>query len=101
MRAAAENLVPLTLELGGKSPAIVSRSADLRVAARKVAHGRLFNAGQVCVAPDYALVPRERVEEFAAAVVQSFSAMVPEPAEDAHYTSIVTPRHAARLQEGR
>ncbi|HEX9182099.1 MAG TPA: coniferyl aldehyde dehydrogenase, partial [Burkholderiales bacterium] len=98
MRAAAENLVPLTLELGGKSPAIVSRSADLRAAARKVAHGRLFNAGQVCVAPDYALVPRERVEEFAAAVVQSFSAMVPEPADDAHYTSIVTPRHVARLQ---
>ena len=99
MRAAAENLVPLTLELGGKSPAIVSRSANLRVAARKVAHGRLFNAGQVCVAPDYALVPREHMEEFAAAVVQSFSAMVPEPAGDAHYTSIVTPRHVARLQE--
>jgi coniferyl-aldehyde dehydrogenase len=99
MRAAAENLVPLTLELGGKSPAIVSRSADLAVAARKVAHGRLFNAGQVCVAPDYALVPRERVAEFAAAVLKSFSAMVPEPAGNSHYTSIVTPRHVDRLQQ--
>jgi coniferyl-aldehyde dehydrogenase len=99
MRAAAENLVPVTLELGGKSPAVISRSADLRSAARKVAHGRLFNAGQVCVAPDYALVPRERLQEFAAAVCDAFQAMAPDPAEAADYTSIVTPRHAARLHE--
>jgi coniferyl-aldehyde dehydrogenase len=99
MRAAADNLVPVTLELGGKSPAIVSRSADLRAAARKVAHGRLFNAGQVCVAPDYALVPREKLQEFSEAVVSAFQAMVPEPAEDPHYTSVITPRHVARLHE--
>jgi len=99
MRAAADNLVPVTLELGGKSPAIVSRSADLRAAARKVAHGRLFNAGQVCVAPDYALVPRENLQEFAEAVVRAFKAMVPEPAHDPHYTSVITPRHVDRLQQ--
>jgi coniferyl-aldehyde dehydrogenase len=99
MRAAADNLVPVTLELGGKSPAIVSRSADLRAAARKVAHGRLFNAGQVCVSPDYALVPREHLQEFAAAVKTAFQVMVPEPGDDPHYTSIVSPKHMARLRE--
>jgi coniferyl-aldehyde dehydrogenase len=99
MRAAADNLVPVTLELGGKSPAIVSRSADLRVAARKLAHGRLFNAGQVCVSPDYALVPREHLQPFAGAVVDAFRAMTPEPEDNPHYTSIISPRHVARLHE--
>ncbi|MBC6980361.1 coniferyl aldehyde dehydrogenase [Caulobacter sp. 17J80-11] len=65
MRAAADNLTPVTLELGGKSPALVSATADLRVAARRVAHGKTTNAGQVCVAPDYALVPRASAEVFA------------------------------------
>ncbi len=57
MRAAAANLTPVTLELGGKSPAIVTRSASIAAAARSIAHGKAFNAGQACVAPDYALVP--------------------------------------------
>jgi coniferyl-aldehyde dehydrogenase len=99
MRAAAENLVPVTLELGGKSPAIVSRSADLRVAARKVAHGRMFNAGQVCVSPDYALVPREQLPEFTSAIAQAFKAMVPVAADAPDYTSVISPRHVSRLHE--
>jgi coniferyl-aldehyde dehydrogenase len=72
MRAAADNLTPVTLELGGKSPAIVSRSADLAVAARRIAHGKTANAGQICVAPDYALVPEEAAERFAELAVKAY-----------------------------
>lgn len=68
MEAAARNLVPVTLELGGKSPAIVSRSADLRQAAERIALGKLMNAGQICLAPDYALVPRGSEDAFVAAL---------------------------------
>ena len=97
MRAAAENLVPVTLELGGKSPAIVSRSADLAQAARKIAHGKVFNCGQVCVSPDYALVPRGSEAAFAAAAREAFGRLVPPGSPD--YTSVISPRHAARLNE--
>jgi coniferyl-aldehyde dehydrogenase len=71
MRAAADKLTPVTLELGGKSPGLVSRSADIAVAARRIAHGKTANAGQICVAPDYALVPEEQAETFAQLAVQS------------------------------
>ena len=64
MRDAAENLVPLTLELGGKSPVIVSSSADLKLAAKRVAFGKYFNAGQICIAPDYLLIAQERLDAF-------------------------------------
>ena len=96
MRAAAEHLVPLTLELGGKSPAIVSRSADLAEAARKIAHGKVFNCGQVCVSPDYALVPRESEAAFAAATRDAFARLVPPASAD--YTNVISARHAARLE---
>jgi len=95
MRAAADNLVPVTLELGGKSPAIVSRSADLREAARKIAHGKVFNCGQVCVSPDYALVPRESEQAFAAAARDAFARLAPHGSSD--YTNVISERHAARL----
>ncbi|MBC6982591.1 coniferyl aldehyde dehydrogenase [Caulobacter sp. 17J80-11] len=72
MRAAADNLTPVTLELGGKSPAIVSRTADIAVAARRIAHGKTANAGQVCVAPDYALIPEEQAEAFAEQALKAF-----------------------------
>ena len=65
MRAAAEHLTPVTLELGGKSPAIVGRGIDVAEAAGRIAFGKCLNAGQTCIAPDYALVPEERVEAFA------------------------------------
>ena len=99
MRAAADNLTPVTLELGGKSPAIVGPNADLREAALRIAHGKAFNAGQICVAPDYALVPRGKAAEFAAAVRDAFGTLYPSIRGNPEYTSIVTERHAARLRQ--
>lgn len=96
--AAAANLTPVTLELGGKSPAIVDDSADLPDAARKLAAGKLFNAGQTCIAPDYALVPVSRVQDFAQAYARAVEAMYPSLEGNADYTSIVNERHFARLQ---
>ncbi|MGS0743066.1 coniferyl aldehyde dehydrogenase [Glaciimonas sp. GG7] len=98
MRAAAANLTPVTLELGGKSPAIVSRSASIVAAAESIAHGKAFNAGQACVAPDYALVPSDRVDAFVAAAVAAFQRMVPDPVGEANYTSIASDRHADRAR---
>ena len=68
MRTAAENLTPVTLELGGKSPAVVMRDYPLADAAKRITHGKTANCGQICVSPDYALVPRERVNDFVAEV---------------------------------
>ncbi|MDM0028232.1 coniferyl aldehyde dehydrogenase [Variovorax saccharolyticus] len=99
MRAASVNLTPVTLELGGKSPAIVGRSAAMGTVARSIAHGKLFNSGQACVAPDYALVPPERIAEFVAATVREFQRMVPDPVQDPHYTSMASERHADRVRE--
>ena len=90
MRAAADNLTPVTLELGGKSPAIVGPNADLRDAALRIAHGKAFNAGQICVAPDYALVPRGKSNEFAAAVRDAFGKLYPTVGGNSEYTSIIT-----------
>ncbi|WP_176513060.1 coniferyl aldehyde dehydrogenase [Pseudomonas faucium] len=98
MRAAAEHLVPVTLELGGKSPALVGESADMADAALRIAHGKGFNAGQVCVAPDYVLVPAGKAQLFAEAVRQAFEGLYPDPAGSADYTSIISERHAQRLQ---
>ena len=64
MEAAARNLTPVTLELGGKSPCIIDESASMGVTARRIAFGKVLNAGQTCVAPDYVLVPRKRLDEF-------------------------------------
>ena len=96
MHAAADNLTPLTLELGGKSPAILAPDADLRAAAVSIAHGKAFNCGQICVSPDYALVPQARVADFAAAVVAAFRAQVPTTTGNADYTGIVNDRQHAR-----
>jgi coniferyl-aldehyde dehydrogenase len=98
MRAAAENLTPVTLELGGKSPAIVSDDVPLADAAERIAFGKTLNAGQTCVAPDYVLVPRPRVDGFVEAyrtVVQRF---YPQLVDNPDYTSIVNRRQYARLQ---
>lgn len=98
-QAAAKNLTPVTLELGGKSPAIIDRSADLKLTAERLAFGKLFNAGQTCVAPDYALVPRELVEPLVQGVTDAMRRMYPRIAGNPDYTSIVAPRHRARLQQ--
>jgi coniferyl-aldehyde dehydrogenase len=98
MRAAAANLTPVTLELGGKSPALVSSTMPVEEAAKRIAHGKTFNSGQICVSPDYALVPRDRVAPFAAAVEAAFRQMVPSVPHNADYTSIITDRHADRIR---
>jgi len=99
MRAAAENLVPVTLELGGKSPVIVADDYDFSRAARSVAVGKFFNAGQTCTAPDYALVPRANAEMFARAVLEAAEAMYPALNANPDYTAIISDRHMSRLTE--
>jgi coniferyl-aldehyde dehydrogenase len=98
MRAAAENLVPVTLELGGKSPAIVGEGSSPRSAAEKIMSGKCFNAGQTCVAPDYALVARGDLGPFMAACEAAVAQMYPTLAANPDYTSIIDDRHYARLR---
>ena len=97
MRAAAENLVPVTLELGGKSPAIVSRSADLKSATSKILAGKLLNAGQVCLAPDHVFVPEESMEEFIAHAKAAVGKFYPSLKDNPDYTSVINTRHYERL----
>jgi coniferyl-aldehyde dehydrogenase len=96
--AAGRNLTPVTLELGGKSPAIIDRSADLEEAARRIAYGKLLNAGQTCIAPDYALVPEASVQEFAGWLQRHMRRMFGTDPDNRDYTSIVSDRHYARLE---
>ncbi len=98
-QAAAKNLTPVTLELGGKSPAIFDRSCKLELSASRLAYGKLLNAGQTCVAPDYVLAPRDMVRPLAEAVLRHWQRMVPTVHANPDYTSIATPRHRARLQQ--
>ena len=96
--AAGRNLTPVTLELGGKSPAIVDRSADIAQAAERIAYGKLLNAGQTCIAPDYALVPEGRVQEFADKLQSHMQRMFGTDPANKDYTSIVSDRHYQRLE---
>lgn len=109
MRAASANLTPVTLELGGKSPAIVAASssqkqasqkqASLKAAAQSIAHGKAFNSGQACVAPDYALVPSADIPAFVTETVAAFQHLYPDPVNDPEYTSMASDRHANRVRE--
>ncbi len=98
MQAAAENLVPVTLELGGKSPALVTADHPIEKAAERIAVGKLFNAGQTCIAPDYALVPRERKEAFVTAFRDAVARLYPTLAANPDYTAIVSERHYERIR---
>ncbi|MCP1419585.1 coniferyl-aldehyde dehydrogenase [Pseudomonas laurylsulfativorans] len=98
LRAAAENLVPVTLELGGKSPTIISRSADFNDAVAKVVIGKLLNAGQLCVAPDHVFVPQESVDAFIAVAKAVVAKCFPTLRDNPDYTSIINARHFERLQ---
>ena len=98
MKAASENLVPLTLELGGKSPVVVGKNAKIKDTAQRVMQGKTMNAGQICLAPDYALVPEEKVEEFVKASVEVTSEMYPEMKDNDDFTSIINQRHFDRIQ---
>lgn len=97
MRAASEHLTPVTLELGGKSPAIVGPGARWEHAVERILLGKLVNAGQTCVAPDYVMVPRERVDAFVATARQVAARLYPDALNNRQYTSIVSPRHFERL----
>lgn len=99
MRAAAENLVPVTLELGGKSPAIMGRSADVEKTATRIMAGKTLNAGQICLAPDYVMVPANLRDDFIEAARDAVAAMYPRGLkDDEDYTSVVNRRHFHRLQ---
>jgi coniferyl-aldehyde dehydrogenase len=98
MRAAAENLTPVTLELGGKSPVVVDKDVDLPTVAARLMAGKLFNSGQVCVCPDYAFVPEDMVEPLLIELEKATSAMYPHIADNPEYTAIVNENHFRRLQ---
>jgi len=99
MANASKNLVPVTLELGGKSPAIVTRSYPLKDAAKRIAHGKSFNSGQVCLAPDYALVPEEDVDAFVEFTKAEFLNMYPTTSGNEHYTALVDSAQEKRFLE--
>jgi coniferyl-aldehyde dehydrogenase len=98
MKAAAENLVPVTLELGGKSPAIVAEGYSIPQAAQKIMYGKCYNAGQTCVAPDYVLLPKGRADAFVEECRAAFAAMYPYIQGNPDYTAIINDRHYQRLQ---
>ncbi len=99
MAAAAKNLVPVTLELGGKSPVILSRSADIKQAMSRVMLGKTMNAGQICLAPDYLMVPEESVDEVIAEIHSAVAEMYPKLLDNGQYTSMINERHFSRMQE--
>lgn len=98
LRAAAENLVPVTLELGGKSPVVIGRNANLKKAAKAIAIGKSLNMGQVCLSPDYIFVHNTSMNELIAEIENAFTEQFPTIRDNADYTSVINARHHARLQ---
>ncbi|TKD50137.1 coniferyl aldehyde dehydrogenase [Sphingomonas baiyangensis] len=99
LHAAADNLVPVTLELGGKSPVIVGAGADMRQATERVVLGKMMNAGQICLAPDYMLVPAGREQEAMDGLRAAASALYPSLIDNPDYTAIINDRHHQRLTD--
>ncbi|MCP3908853.1 MAG: coniferyl aldehyde dehydrogenase [Oceanicoccus sp.] len=98
MSAAAKNLVPLTLELGGKSPVVIGRDADLKLTCDRLMWGKVTNAGQICLAPDYCYLPEEKLDQIIEGFKASVAAMVPTLLDNKDFTSIINERHYSRLQ---
>ncbi len=98
MRAAADNLTPLTLELGGKSPVLVGQDADLTLAAKRTVFGKVFNAGQVCLAPDYVLVHEGQREALVEAIQSEIQHCLPDGAMSDDYVSVINERQGDRIQ---
>ena len=96
--AAARNLTPVTLELGGKSPAIIDRSADIAAAAHRIAAGKLLNAGQTCIAPDYVLCPSGKEDQFVAGFLAAVERLYGADPRNPDYTSIISDAHYDRLE---
>ena len=97
MSAAAENLTPVTLELGGKSPAIIHDSFSLAKAAERIVWGKMFNSGQTCIAPDYVLVPEGKAQAFADAAKAAYEKMYPTMVANPDHTALIHERHFQRL----
>src|SRR5260370_23655694 len=98
MGAAAKNLTPVTLELGGKSPVLVGRTADIGDVARRVMKAKTFNAGQICLAPDYVLLPKGSEDAFVGFATKAVQEMYGALKENGDYTSIINERHFNRLR---
>jgi coniferyl-aldehyde dehydrogenase len=98
-QAAAKNLTPVTLELGGKSPAIIDASCNLEGVIDRIAWGKLINAGQTCIAPDYMLVPRNDVDRFVSRLRASMTRLYPTFRSNPDYSGIISERHLRRLRE--
>ncbi|QDF74346.1 MULTISPECIES: coniferyl aldehyde dehydrogenase [Shewanella] len=98
MRAAADNLTPVTLELGGKSPVIIAPDMPLDTAVERMIYGKCLNAGQICVAPDYVLLPKGKSDAFVQAFIAKFKQMYGEIGDNPDYGAIINPRQFERLQ---
>lgn len=98
MRAAAENLTPVTLELGGKSPAVIDANVDISTVAARLMAGKLFNTGQVCVCPDYVFVPEEILQPLLSELEKATETLFPTVADNPEYSSIINDKHFDRLQ---
>ncbi len=98
LHAAADNLTPVTLELGGKSPTIIGRSADVKAATERVALGKMMNAGQICLAPDYLLVPEDKEREVIDGLKSAVSVLYPKLLDNDDYASVINARHRDRLK---
>lgn len=99
MQSASKNLVPVTLELGGKSPVIIGRSAKLDLAGTRLTFGKLLNGGQLCLSPDYVLVPKELEERLISRIKHEVESMYPNITENSDYAGVFDERHFARLQD--
>jgi len=97
MRAASQHLTPVTLELGGKSPAIIGPGARFDHAVERIVYGKMVNAGQTCIAPDYVLLPRQRVGEFVTAAKDAVARLYPNIGSSGQYASVATDKHYQRL----
>ena len=98
MNAASKNLVPCTLELGGKSPVVIGKTADLKISAKRIMFGKTMNAGQICLAPDYVVVHKDQKDEFIKETKDAVSEYFPDLKNNDDYTSIINEKHYDRLQ---
>ncbi|MEL0082414.1 MAG: aldehyde dehydrogenase family protein, partial [Gammaproteobacteria bacterium] len=98
MRAASENLTPVTLELGGKSPTMIAEDFPLDLAAERITQGKMLNAGQACIAPDYLFVKEQQQDEMVAALTRAIEACYPDYAQNKDLTWVVNDRHYSRLK---
>lgn len=98
MQAAAKNLVPVTLELGGKSPAVFGTDFNVDKHAKRLMRGKLYNAGQTCIAPDYVMVPKDKRDDLVAMIQQQSSELYPEFVHNDEYTAIQSQGHYDRLK---